>query len=108
MPLPDKGRYAAVAPRFELDAELVAVARRAGVDVRDGHAFAGIDAGTQDHVDVSVDQLGVVRCRYVVAADGMWSPVRKAVGATTDGYRGEWHAFRQYAGNVTGRAAMSK
>jgi flavin-dependent dehydrogenase len=41
----------------------------------------------------------------VVAADGMWSPVRKAVGATIDGYRGEWHAFRQYAANVTGPAA---
>ena len=40
-----------------------------------------------------------------VAADGMWSPVRKAVGATIDGYRGEWHAFRQYARNVTGPAS---
>ena len=105
LPLPGTGRYAAVAPRLELDAELVAVARRAGVDVRDGHGFAGIDAVTQDHVDVTVDGLGVVRCHYVVAADGMWSPVRKAVGATIDGYRGEWHAFRQYASNVTGPAA---
>jgi flavin-dependent dehydrogenase len=41
----------------------------------------------------------------VIAADGMWSPVRKAVGATIEGYRGEWHAFRQYASNVTGPAA---
>jgi len=105
LPLPDSGRYAAVAPRMELDAELLAVARRSGVDVRHGHGFAGIDAATQDHVDVTVDRLGVVRCRYVVAADGMWSPVRKAVGATIAGYRGEWHAFRQYAGNVTGPAA---
>ena len=105
LPLPSTGRYAAIAPRLELDAELVAVARRAGVDVRDGHGFAGIDAVTQNHIDVTVDDLGVVRCHYVVAADGMWSPVRKAVGATIDGYRGEWHAFRQYASNVTGPAA---
>ena len=35
----------------------------------------------------------------------MWSPVRKALGSTIEGYRGEWHAFRQYAGNVTGPAA---
>jgi geranylgeranyl reductase family protein len=105
LPLPSTGRYAAVAPRLELDAELVAVARRAGVDVRDGHGFAGIDAVTQHHVDVTIDGLGIVRCHYVVAADGMWSPVRKAVGATIDGYRGEWHAFRQYARNVTGPAA---
>jgi flavin-dependent dehydrogenase len=41
----------------------------------------------------------------VVAADGMWSPVRKAVGLTLDGYRGEWHAFRQYASGVTGPAS---
>jgi geranylgeranyl reductase family protein len=112
LPLPDTGRYAAVAPRLELDAELVAVARRAGVDVRGGHAFAGVAAVTADGVDVVVDGLGadgsgIVRCRYVVAADGMWSPVRKAVGATIDGYRGEWHAFRQYAGNVTGPAAKN-
>jgi geranylgeranyl reductase family protein len=110
LPLPGTGRYAAVAPRFELDAELVAVARRAGVDVRDGHGFAGVEAVTADGVDIAVDGLGtdgsgIVRCRYVVAADGMWSPVRKAVGATIEGYRGEWHAFRQYAGNVTGPAA---
>ena len=26
----------------------------------------------------------------------MWSPLRKAVGAATPGYLGEWHAFRQY------------
>jgi flavin-dependent dehydrogenase len=78
--------------------------------VRDGHGFAGVEAVTADCVDVAVDGLGtdgpgIVRCRYVVAADGMWSPVRKAVGATIEGYRGEWHAFRQYAGNVTGPAA---
>ena len=105
LPLPDTGRYAAVVPRLHLDNALVELARSSGVDVRDGHGFAGFDAVTQDHVDVPVEGLGVVRCRYVVAADGMWSPVRKAAGATIDGYRGEWHAFRQYAGNVTGPAA---
>ena len=105
LPLPQTGRYAAVAPRFELDNELVATARRAGVDVRDGHGFTGIEAAAPDRVDVAVDGVGIVRCRYIVAADGMWSPVRKAVGAAIEGYRGEWHAFRQYAGNVTGPAA---
>ena len=34
----------------------------------------------------------------MVAADGMWSPVRKHLGLATPGYRGEWHAFRQYFG----------
>jgi flavin-dependent dehydrogenase len=73
--------------------------------VRCGHGFDAVDTGSREHVDVDVDGIGVVRCRFVIAADGMWSPVRKAVGATIDGYRGEWHAFRQYAGNVTGPAA---
>jgi geranylgeranyl reductase family protein len=104
VPLPDVGRYAAVAPRVDLDHALVQLARRQGVDVRDGHGFAAI-ATTDDHVDVDIDDVGTVRCRYVVAADGMWSPIRKAVGAGVDGYRGEWHAFRQYAACVTGPAA---
>jgi geranylgeranyl reductase family protein len=103
VPLEGHGRYAAVAPRLQLDDELVHVARSAGADVRDGHAFAGLRADG-DHVDVSVEGIGVVRCRYVIAADGMWSPVRKSVGANVAGYRGEWHAFRQYARNVTGPA----
>jgi geranylgeranyl reductase family protein len=105
LPLPEDGTYAAVAPRLQLDNALVDLARRVGVDVRDGHGFAGIDTETPDHVDVSVDGIGTVQSRFVIAADGMWSPVRKATGAAIDGYRGEWHAFRQYAGNVTGPAA---
>ena len=43
--------------------------------------------------------------RYAIAADGMWSPVRKSLGVSAPGYLGEWHAFRQYASNVTGPAA---
>jgi flavin-dependent dehydrogenase len=41
---------------------------------------------------------------WVIAADGMWSPVRKSLGLSESGYLGEWHAFRQYANNVTGVA----
>ncbi|MCB1269633.1 MAG: NAD(P)/FAD-dependent oxidoreductase, partial [Microthrixaceae bacterium] len=80
-------------------------AREAGVEVLDGHGFAAIDTTHADRVDVEVDGVGTVRTRYVIAADGMWSPVRKSVGAAVPGYRGEWHAFRQYARNVTGPAA---
>ena len=40
----------------------------------------------------------------MIAADGMWSPVRKSLGFSEPGYLGEWHAFRQYANNVTGVA----
>ncbi len=104
VPLPRDGRYAAVAPRLALDHALVELARRSGITVLDGHGFELLTS-TDDHVDVHVAGAGVVRCRYVIAADGMWSPVRRAVGATIEGYRGEWHAFRQYASNVTGPAA---
>jgi len=105
VPLPTTGRYAAVAPRLSLDAALVDLARASGAKVLDGHGFASIHTSHPDHVDVEVEGVGTVRTRYVVAADGMWSPVRKAVGATVLGHRGEWHAFRQYARNVTGPAA---
>jgi len=104
VPLPANGRFAAVAPRLQLDDALVQLARKEGADVRDGHGFRGLRGTALDHVVVDADGLRI-RTRYVVAADGMWSPVRKATGANPEGYRGEWHGFRQYARNVTGTAA---
>lgn len=106
VPLPDDGRYAAVAPRMQLDNALVDLARSAGADIRDGHGFRSLE-----HVDDGVGSVRVeadgltIDTRYVIAADGMWSPVRKAVGLNEPGYLGEWHGFRQYASNVTGTAA---
>jgi len=102
LPLIGEGQFAAVAPRFELDNALVEHARAAGAHVVDGHGFREFAARTPEHVAVDVDGIGRVRARYVIAADGMWSPVRKALGLSTDGYLGEWHGFRQYATNVTG------
>lgn len=106
VPLPTTGIYAAVAPRRDLDDALVRLALGRGADVRQGYGFTSIDTASPTHVDVVVDGIGTVRTRYVIAADGMWSPVRKAVGETSSDYRGEWHAFRQYATNVTGPAAQ--
>ncbi len=105
VPLPSDSGYAAVAPRIALDHTMVETARRAGAEVLDGHGFRSVDTGDPDRIDVDVQGVGPVRCRYLIAADGMWSPVRKAVGANIPGYRGEWHAFRQYARHVTGPAA---
>jgi menaquinone-9 beta-reductase len=111
VPLPDNGRYAAVAPRLQLDNALLGLARDAGADVRDGCAFQTLDSGRSgaDAVTVGVATPGngdlTITARYVVAADGMWSPVRKATGCHDPGYLGEWHGFRQYACNVTGTAA---
>ncbi|MGI9053773.1 MAG: NAD(P)/FAD-dependent oxidoreductase [Ilumatobacteraceae bacterium] len=99
------GTYAAVAPRRQLDAALVDLASAAGVDVRTGHGFDGRLDQHHDHAVVGLGGHEAVAARYVIAADGMWSPVRRAAGLTEAGYLGEWHAFRAYARGVTGPAA---
>jgi len=105
-PMPSGGGvYAAVAPRLQLDDSLVQLARSCGVKVHDGHGFESIVASEADRMVVSITGIGEVSARYVIAADGMWSPVRRAMGAAEPGYLGEWHAFRQYFSNVTGPAA---
>ena len=104
-PLPrGKGAYAVVARRTELDAALLDVARDAGVKVHDGHACTGAEE-RPDRVVLEVEGIGPVAARYAIGADGMWSPLRKHLGASTPGYLGEWHAFRQYFTQVGPRAA---
>jgi geranylgeranyl reductase family protein len=102
--LPADGQFAATAPRHELDAALVALARTAGAQVHEGWSFQGF-TGEQAPVFVRGTNQVEVGASWVVAADGMWSPVRKVTGTSIDGYRGEWHAFRQYIGDITGPAA---
>jgi flavin-dependent dehydrogenase len=105
MPLPHgAGQFAAITPRIELDNALVDQAKRAGVRVLEGNAFTAIDNSSLDYVTLDVENIGVLRAQFVIAADGMWSPVRKALGLSQGTYLGEWHAFRQYANNVTGTA----
>ena len=98
-PLPrGRGTYAAVARRADLDAALLDVARAAGVRVHDGQALVRARCRPGDGtVELDVDGMGSLMTRYAVGADGMWSPLRKALGAADEaGYLGEWHAFRQY------------
>ncbi len=104
LPMPTDGIFAATTPRRELDAALLQLARDAGTDVRDGHALVNVHHDA-DGVRAEVEGIGVVEARFVVAADGMWSPTRKAMGLAEPGYLGEWHAVRQYARNVTGPAS---
>ena len=103
--LPDVGGvFAAIAPRAQFDHALVQHCRDAGITIHEGHAFVSLSE-TDTSIVVEVEGLSPVTVDYVVAADGMWSPVLKAMGLSTAGYLGEWHAFRQYIGNVTGTGA---
>ncbi|MHB1923280.1 MAG: NAD(P)/FAD-dependent oxidoreductase [Acidimicrobiales bacterium] len=106
MGLPGDGVHAAVAPRLELDAALVDLLRgAAGVTLAEGVPLEGLGlehdrvrvrAGSEDH-----------EAPFVVGADGAWSPTRRFLGGGGDrgGYRGEWHAMRQYWSGVEGDAA---
>jgi menaquinone-9 beta-reductase len=104
VPLPGDGIFAATTPRRELDAALVDLAIDAGATVLQGHGLSDLRELTSS-IEVDVDGVGAIEARYVIAADGMWSATRKALGVGVPGYLGEWHAFRQYACNVTGPAA---
>jgi menaquinone-9 beta-reductase len=95
LPLPPDGDYAAVVPRVELDAALVAKARDSGVEVRDGTAVSAVDVGS-DSLTVSLGDNGAVRAGFVVAADGHYSFVRRSLRPPAPPELGTWHAFRQY------------
>ncbi|MGB6059473.1 MAG: geranylgeranyl reductase family protein [Microthrixaceae bacterium] len=101
----DRGAFIAVAKRVDLDFALVELARKAGAEVADGH---GLRSATEDDTGVTaqIDGIGEVRARYAIGADGMYSPLRKHLGASpNEVYLGEWHAFRQYFSNVGELAA---
>ncbi len=105
LPLPDDGLFSVVARRIDLDAALLALAASAGVEVRTGVAVTAADADAT-RVVLTLDDGTSIASPFVVAADGMWSPLRKFLGATHPGqYRGEWHAFRQYFTDVSDDAA---
>lgn len=107
LPLPDgRGQFAAVCRRAQLDAALVDRAVAAGADVRLGVAFDGFaDAGERASVaSIRLSDGSRIGARFVVAADGVYSAVRKALGIGPPRYRGDWHAFRGYL-RASGRAA---
>ena len=108
LPFPrDEGTYAAVAQRRDLDAALVGLARDAGATVLDGCALRAASIGADGGVVLEADGVDPVTARYAIGADGMWSPLRKALGQAEEaGYLGEWHAFRQYFGGVGPDAAQ--
>lgn len=115
-PLPADGHFAAVATRLDLDAALVQLARDAGARVIEGTTVTSA-AQYRSEVHITMDSSHTISAQQVIAADGMWSTVRRllspAVAAVesddreTDGppthqsrYLGEWHAMRQYFSGV--------
>jgi len=102
----DRGLYAAVARREELDAAVLDLARIAGATVYEGHGVTGASHPTGDRIRLEVEGLGSIDARYAIAADGMWSPMRKYLGVALPDYRGEWHAFRQYFTTVAPAASQ--
>ena len=102
------GQFAAIAPRIELDNALVQHARASGVRIVENCAFVSVAQQNSQEIIVNTDSpsdFKEITARFLIAADGMWSPVRKSLGAAQSGYLGEWHAFRQYVSNVTGPAS---
>ena len=95
LPLADDGDHAAVVPRVELDAAIVDTARRSGVEVRDGVAVTGIDTNG-DGITATTAGDGSVQARFVIAADGHYSFVRRCLRPPAPPELGTWHAFRQY------------
>ena len=105
IPLPEgPGLYAAVARREELDAALVDFAVDAGAATRFGSKIVDVSPSA-DSITLTDETGETIAAKQCIAADGMWSPVRKMLGLGIEGYRGEWHAFRQYFENVSPEAA---
>lgn len=104
LPLPKgPGQFAATASREDLDMAMVTVAIKEGADVRQGVSLRAISL-FDDRVEVETSD-GLLVSDWLIAADGMWSPTRKALGLNRGSYRGEWHAFRQYFNTVGPLAA---
>jgi geranylgeranyl reductase family protein len=99
--LPNHGAYAGVVPRIELDAALVALARDRGVELREHAAVNDLVDDGDAYVATLADGT-TVRTRWIVAADGHYSPVRHLL-TDAPAELGTWHAFRQYFTGVDDR-----
>jgi flavin-dependent dehydrogenase len=99
LPLPADGLHAAVVARRDLDAALVALARRRGVEVHEQRAVEKLAAHT-DEIEVLMSDGTRLHARHVIAADGHWSTVRRALEPDAPRDLGEWHAARQYFADV--------
>ena len=101
LPMPRDGDHAGVISRLRLDAALLEHARARGVEVREANAVETVAPVTQG-VRVGTGDGSVFTARFVIAADGHFSPVRRAWQHTGPAL-GEWHAARQYFSGVDER-----
>jgi geranylgeranyl reductase family protein len=97
--LPGDGTYAGVITRTDLDTVLVEHAARRGAEIRVGAEVTDVVA-TADRVKVACADGTVVETRHVVAADGHWSAVRRALRPSAPRDLGTWHAARVYVDGV--------
>jgi geranylgeranyl reductase family protein len=95
LPLPRNGTHAAVIRRADLDAALVGHARARGVEIREDTPIEKVVER-----DGVVELNGGIEARHVIACDGHWSPVRRALEPDLPRDLGEWHAARQYFAGV--------
>jgi len=95
LPLPVGGHHAGVVPRVELDAALVGLARDRGAVLREGTGISAL-ARDGDDVVVTLEESSRARVRFVIAADGHFSTVRRLLDPKAPADLGTWHAFRQY------------
>lgn len=102
-------------PQSRLEPILLAESRRHGNEVRYGtelSSFEQDDAGVTAIVrDLTTGKPATVHADYLVAADGVHSPVRKSLGVTTSGYgavpiyvvfvyfKGPWRQFVPHLGD---------
>jgi geranylgeranyl reductase family protein len=98
LPMPSDGLHAVIIERRVLDSALVDLARARGVDVREDWAVQKV-VERDDMVELG----NGLSARHVIACDGQWSAVRRALEPDAPRDLGEWHAVRQYFGNVADR-----
>ena len=95
LPLPRDGEFAGVVTRAALDSAFVDHARARGIEVRDGVGMTDGE-GDREQVTAVLDDGSTLRSRFVIAADGHYSPVRRIFDPHRRADIGTWHAQRQY------------
>jgi flavin-dependent dehydrogenase len=92
----NRGQYAAVVRRFELDNELLNLAVAWGACFMHSTAIEEISNADNNSVRIRLSDGQEFTAAYMVAADGAFSPVRRLLGVAPVRLPSDWHAFRQY------------